>query len=183
MQNGRPEIFSKYIGETERIIRQIFRAARRIAPCVLVMDDLEFIGGRREPNAAGDEQQTLHDRVLTTILNEMDGIDTVNGDDEADQQVFVLGCCIDLSNIDEALARPGRLGKQIYVGLPSDADRYEIVRVCLKKYCSHELQQEFMIKQPELVRYIVGITKGRTGADIELLFKYVLPLELWQFNY
>jgi SpoVK/Ycf46/Vps4 family AAA+-type ATPase len=137
---------------------------------------LEYIGAKRDPTLSdghgGDEQQILQDRVLSTLLNEMDGVDTLTMNAVGSDQVFVLGCCSDPAIIDEALIRAGRLGKRIYIPPPSAKDRQEIIDLCLRKHCSPEQCQLFEA-QSLLKQVMVELTEGQTGADIDLLIRYV----------
>jgi ATP-dependent 26S proteasome regulatory subunit len=94
-------LFSKYLGDSEQRLRNLFQAARKKSPCILVFENIEAIGSKRD---LGSESTKVSDRMLTTLLNEMDGIES-----KAESRVFVIGTCRDKSNVDEALIRPGRL--------------------------------------------------------------------------
>ncbi|KAJ2292774.1 hypothetical protein IW139_004442, partial [Coemansia sp. RSA 353] len=94
------ELFSKYLGETEARLRQLFEAARAAAPCIVFMDEVDSIAAKREWASVESGGPAL--RVLSTLLNEMDGVHDTRG-------VVVIGCTNQLDKIDDAIARPGKL--------------------------------------------------------------------------
>lgn len=118
-----PELFSKYFGETERSIRNVFSRARELEPCVLVIDEIDSIGTSR---TISDTDSGVSNRAITQILTEMDGI-------EEKKQIFVIGCTTDKDSLDTALIRPGRLDRHIYIGKPNENDRLEILKVLSRK--------------------------------------------------
>lgn len=135
-----PELFSKYYGETEKTIRDIFARARELEPCVLLIDEIDSIGTSR---SLSDSDSGVSNRALTQILTEMDGI-------EEKKQVFVIGCTTDKDSLDSALIRPGRLDRHIYVGLPNENDRLEILKVLAKKMVDlRDLNLEELAKKSE----------------------------------
>jgi transitional endoplasmic reticulum ATPase len=113
-----PELFSKYYGETEKIIRQIFSKARELEPCVLVFDEIDSIGSSR---GNSDTDSGTSSRVLTQLLTEMDGI-------QERKQIILIGCTNQIDSIDEALLRPGRLDQLIFIDYPDKNDRKEILK-------------------------------------------------------
>ncbi|KAI8374157.1 P-loop containing nucleoside triphosphate hydrolase protein [Radiomyces spectabilis] len=149
-----PEVFSKYLGETERKIRQLFGTAKRIAPCIVFMDEMDAIGSRRGWDT-GDSGGGVNERVLSTLLNEMDGV-------EGRQGVVVIGCTNRPDHIDDAVLRPGRLDQLLYVGLPSLEDRRDIINALTKTVIvSHDVDKEYLAQNTEYC----------TGADLENLFR------------
>lgn len=111
---------SKFFGQTEARIRDAFRAARRSSPCLLFLDDFTSLAHRRGSADAEEGGSGLQNRVLSTLLNELDGV--LSGGSDADSDcVFVLAACRDLSQLDEALLRPGRLHEHIHLPQPSPA--------------------------------------------------------------
>ncbi|KAF9973137.1 spermatogenesis associated protein 5, partial [Modicella reniformis] len=112
-----PEIFSKYLGETEATLRRLFVMARQIAPCILFFDEMDSIGSKRGWGGDADSHGSngVSERVLSTLLNEMDGVEERAG-------VFVIGCTNQPGAMDDALLRPGRLDQLIYVGYPTFQD-------------------------------------------------------------
>ena len=117
------EVFSKYLGESERIVREIFSRARRSAPCIIFLDEIDAIASKRSPEDEGTDVST---RVLATLLNEMDGI----GGQKS--RVLVLAATSREHELDAALLRPGRLGSIVSIGLPTVDDRREVLRACTR---------------------------------------------------
>ncbi|KAI8578936.1 hypothetical protein K450DRAFT_244187 [Umbelopsis ramanniana AG] len=94
-----PEIFSKYLGETEATIRNLFATAKRVNPCIVFIDEMDSIACKRGWDA-GEGGNSVNERLLSTLLNEMDGV-------EGRQGVFVIGCTNRPDQIDDAILRPG----------------------------------------------------------------------------
>ncbi|CRH04010.1 AAA family ATPase, putative [Plasmodium relictum] len=117
-----PEIFSKYVGESEKTIRNIFKKARENNPCVIFFDEIDSIAMNRNIN-----QNFVSNRVLCQLLNEIDGI--CNRID-----VIILAATNRPDLIDSALLRPGRFDRIIYVPLPNYSSRFSILKKTLKFY-------------------------------------------------
>lgn len=117
-----PELFSKWVGESEKSIREIFRKARQNSPCIIFFDEIDAIGVNRESTSNTSDVST---RVLSQMLNEMDGITT-------NKQVIVIGATNRPDLLDSALLRPGRLDRIIYIGLPDSKARKKILNIYLK---------------------------------------------------
>ncbi|GAW83089.1 AAA family ATPase [Plasmodium gonderi] len=117
-----PEIFSKYVGESEKTIRNIFKKARENNPCVIFFDEIDSIAVNRNLN-----QNFVSNRVLCQLLNEIDGI--YNRVD-----VIILAATNRPDLIDPALLRPGRFDRIIYVPLPNYKSRFSILKKTLKFY-------------------------------------------------
>ena len=116
-----PEIFTKWLGETEEGLRQIFRIARQVAPTVIFFDQLDAIAPIRGANAGS----MTTDRVVGQLLAELDGVEQLS-------RVIVLGATNRIDLIDPSVLRPGRFGVHIAVGMPDAADRAEILRIGLR---------------------------------------------------
>ena len=101
-----PELFSKYVGDTEKAIREIFRKARLSSPSIIFFDEIDAMATQR-----GDDDTSVGDRALCQLLNEMDGV-------EARAQVIVVAATNRLDIIDSALLRPGRFDRLVHVPLP-----------------------------------------------------------------
>ena len=115
------EIVSKWVGDSERQVAQIFREAREKAPCVLFFDEIDSIGvGRDSTNSAYDRQ------LVSVLLTEIDG---ASGQNEG---ILVIGATNRKDLVEPALLRPGRMGRHVYVPLPDAKAREEIFRVHLK---------------------------------------------------
>ncbi|CCE88569.1 Piso0_001338 [Millerozyma farinosa CBS 7064] len=144
-----PEILNKYVGESERTIREIFRKARTAAPSIIFFDEIDAISSDRESASTSAAQN-----VLTSLLNEIDGVEELKG-------VIILAATNRPTEIDSALLRPGRLDRHIYVGPPDYEARLDILR---KKCASFDLEEEELSFE-ELARW----TEGCSGAEVSLL--------------
>lgn len=156
-----PDLFSKYLGESEARVRQLFARARGLQPCVVFLDEVDTVGGWR-----GREDGTgVEKRVLGTLLTEMDGIEGGH--------VFVLACARSLDIIDPALLRPGRLDHLIEVGAPTFEDRIEVLRKALEEVpigneiCEVPLSTN--TRREEIITRVAGQTDKMTGADIKAI--------------
>ncbi|CAO3595416.1 unnamed protein product [Absidia cylindrospora] len=110
-----PELLNKYVGESERGVRQVFARARASAPCVIFFDELDALCSRRD-----DQQTDSSARVVNTLLTELDGA-------ENRSQVYVIAATNRPDMIDPAMLRPGRLDKLLYVELPTPGERLDIL--------------------------------------------------------
>jgi ribosome biogenesis ATPase len=117
-----PELLNKYVGESERAIRQVFSRARASSPCVIFFDELDAIC----PKRSNDTDSTSSARLVNTLLTEMDGLDNR-------KQVFVIAATNRPELIDSAMVRPGRLDRMLYVDLPTAAERLDILKTITKK--------------------------------------------------
>jgi transitional endoplasmic reticulum ATPase len=116
-----PEIFTKWLGESEEGVRQVFRIARQVAPTVIFFDQLEAIAPIRGQHSGS----MTTDRVVSQLLAELDGVEQLSG-------VIVLGATNRIDLIDPSILRPGRFGVHIAVGLPDAQARRDILRICLR---------------------------------------------------
>ena len=115
-----PEIFSKWLGESEEGVRQIFRIARQVAPTVIFFDQLDSI----TPVRGAHEGSMTTERVVNQLLAELDGVEQLSG-------VIVIGATNRIDLVDPSILRPGRFGVHIPVPLPDEADRRAILRIHL----------------------------------------------------
>ncbi|NXL83810.1 SPAT5 protein, partial [Alectura lathami] len=114
-----PELMNKYVGESERAVREIFRKARMVSPSILFFDEIDALAVERgNSSGAGN----VADRVLAQLLTEMDGIEQL-------KDVTILAATNRPDMIDKALLRPGRIDRIIYVPLPDAATREEIFKI------------------------------------------------------
>ncbi|EDW76433.1 uncharacterized protein Dwil_GK14665 [Drosophila willistoni] len=144
-----PELFSMWVGESERAVREVFRKARQVAPAIVFFDEIDAIGGER---AEGDSSgSSVKERVLTQLLTEMDGVDSL-------QNVTIVAATNRPDLIDKALMRPGRIDRIIYVGLPQAEARNEILRIKLR---SMPLAQDVDIAK------LTELTDGYSGAELQ----------------
>ncbi len=148
-----PEIFTKWLGETEEGLRQIFRIARQVAPTVIFFDQLDAIAPIRGVNVGS----MTTDRVVGQLLAELDGVEQLS-------RVIVLGATNRIDLIDPSVLRPGRFGVHIAVGLPDAPARAEILRLGLR---TPKLEARKEIDA--IVKKIVPMTKGFSGARLRQL--------------
>src|SRR6201999_4161479 len=111
-----PEILNKYIGASEKSVRDLFERAQAAKPCVLFFDEFDSIAPKRGHDSTG-----VTDRVVNQLLTQMDGAEGLSG-------VYVLGATSRPDLIDPALLRPGRLDKSIICDMPGFEDRVDILR-------------------------------------------------------
>lgn len=115
-----PEIISKYVGESEKGVREVFKKARRASPCILFFDEIDALIPRRGEGSDGGTAN----RVLAQFLAEMDGVEEL-------KDVLVLGATNRLDMLDPAMVRPGRFDQVIEIPAPDEASRAAIFRVHL----------------------------------------------------
>jgi len=113
-----PELFSKWVGESERAVREVFRKARQVKPSIVFFDEIDAIGGAR----GGGGGSKVGDRVLAQLLTEMDGVEGLVG-------VTVVAATNRPDMMDQALLRPGRLDRVVYVPLPDLETRRKVLNV------------------------------------------------------
>ncbi|TEB15405.1 ATP-dependent zinc metalloprotease FtsH [Pelotomaculum sp. FP] len=116
-----PSLLSKWVGESEKAVREVFRKARQAAPCIIFFDEIDALVSSR-----GMGGGAVAERVLSQLLTEMDGIEEL-------RRVVVLGATNRLDLIDPALLRPGRFDLQLQLGLPDSAARRQILAVHTRK--------------------------------------------------
>ncbi len=144
-----PEILSKWVGESEKAIREIFRRAKQVAPCVIFFDEIDAIASYR-----GYETGTrVTERVLNQLLTEMDGIEELHG-------IVVLAATNRPDLLDPALLRPGRFDKLILVPMPNREERLEIFKVHTRNM---PLSEDVDLSK------LSELTDGYVGADIEAI--------------
>ncbi|KAJ7547451.1 hypothetical protein O6H91_08G086500 [Diphasiastrum complanatum] len=143
-----PELFSKWVGESEKAVRSLFARARAAAPSVVFFDEIDGLAVAR--NDGCGEGLSVGDRVLSQLLVELDGLIPRSS-------VAVIAATNRPDKIDAALLRPGRLDRLLYVGPPSEASRCQIFEIHLRQTpCRSDVQIEQLAAQ----------TGGYTGADI-----------------
>ncbi|XP_027027515.2 ATPase family protein 2 homolog isoform X1 [Tachysurus fulvidraco] len=135
-----PELLSKYVGESERAVREVFRKARSVAPSIVFFDEIDALAVER---SSSSRSTGVADRVLAQLLTEMDGIEQL-------KDVTVLAATNRPDMIDKALMRPGRLDRIVYVPLPDAATRREIFSLQFRKMPVHpSVDLEHLVTQTE----------------------------------
>src|SRR6266487_1626713 len=156
-----PELLSKWVGESERGIREIFRRARQAAPCVVFFDEVDSIAPVR--GMGGDSMVT--ERVVSQLLTELDGIQSLSG-------VVVLAATNRADIIDTALLRPGRFDKILLVPLPDKSARQKILEIHSK--------DKPLGSDVNLAR-IAELTDGFSGADTSSVINTAVSLVLHEY--
>ena len=146
-----PELLSKWVGESEKGVREIFRKARQAAPCVIFFDEIDAIAPRRSGSDGGDSHVTQ--RLVSQMLTEIDGLEDLKG-------VVIIGATNRPDIIDEALLRPGRFDRLLEIPIPDNNTRKQILQIHLKK---KPLDSDVNIDK------LVNLTDSFTGAEIEAL--------------
>mmetsp|Transcript_3972 Transcript_3972/g.5856 ORF Transcript_3972/g.5856 Transcript_3972/m.5856 type:complete len:392 (+) Transcript_3972:138-1313(+) len=141
-------IVDKYIGESARMVRQMFAYARDHEPCIIFIDEIDAIGGKRFSEGTSSDREIQ--RTLMELLNQMDGFDELG-------QVKVIMATNRPDVLDPALLRPGRLDRKIEIPLPNDQGRLAILKIHSKK-----------VKKDDEIDFdaIVKLSDGMNGADL-----------------
>lgn len=142
-----PELLSKWVGESEKGVREIFRKARQAAPCIIFLDEVDALVPRR---SSGDSGSHVTENVVSQILTEIDGLEELHN-------VLIVGATNRLDIVDEALLRPGRFDRIIEVPNPDSKGREQIFKIHSKK---KPLSSDVDITK------IVELTNGFSGAEI-----------------
>jgi transitional endoplasmic reticulum ATPase len=145
-----PEVFSKWVGESEKAIREVFRKARMAAPAVIFFDEIDSLSPRR---GLGFSDSGVTERVISQLLTEMDGLITL-------EDIVVIAATNRPDMVDPAVLRPGRFDRLIYTPEPDEKSRLQIFKIYTKGMP--------MAKDVNLVQ-LAAVTKNYTGADIEAL--------------
>lgn len=150
------EIFSMYLGEAERYLRGLFAAARLSPPSVIFLDEIDtLVGSRGSASGAGASGDVSQERLLSTLLNEMDGVGGLEG-------VLVVAATNRIDMIDAALLRPGRFDSIVHVPLPSEEDRLSILQVVTRGV---PLESDVSLEDLALE------TEGFSGAELAALVR------------
>jgi transitional endoplasmic reticulum ATPase len=143
-----PELLSKYVGESERAVREVFRKAKQAAPCIVFFDEIDALVPVR---SAGGSESRVAERVISQFLTELDGVEEL-------RDVLVLGATNRPDMLDPALRRPGRFDLQLVVPRPDRAGRREIFQIGLRgKPVAEDVEVDDLAAE----------TEGYTGADIQ----------------
>jgi transitional endoplasmic reticulum ATPase len=157
-----PELLSKWVGESEKGVREVFRKARQAAPCIIFFDEIDAIAPRR----GGDFGDThVTERLISQLLTELDGLEILTN-------VIVIGATNRPDIIDPALLRPGRFDRLLYVPPPDRDSRIQILKIHTRK---KPLADDVNIEQ------LADHTEGYTGADIASLSSAAVMLALREY--
>ncbi|KAL1914906.1 uncharacterized protein VTP21DRAFT_7822 [Calcarisporiella thermophila] len=148
------QLYSPYVGDSEKTIRETFQKARASAPAIIFFDEVDSIVGKRDFNSEGSVgRDSVRERVLSTLLNEMDGVEIASS-------LLVMGATNRLDMIDDALLRPGRFDRLIYVPLPDTIARLQILRIHTRNV---------PLKADVDLKVIADKTQNFSGADLRNL--------------
>jgi transitional endoplasmic reticulum ATPase len=143
-----PEVFSKWVGESEKAIREVFRKARMAAPTVIFLDEMDSLTPRR---GSGFSDSGVSERVISQLLTEMDGIVTL-------EDIVVIAATNRPDMVDPAVLRPGRFDRLIYVPEPDEKSRLQIFKIYTK---------DMPLTKDVDVNQLATMTRYYSGADIE----------------
>jgi transitional endoplasmic reticulum ATPase len=147
-----PELINKWVGETEKGIRQVFKKARQVSPCIIFFDEFDAIGHER---GSGLDSSGTSEKIVNQLLTELDGIQPLNN-------VVVIAATNRPDLIDPALKRPGRFDKEILVRSPDEKGREEILAVHMRGMPIHKSVS---------IKDIASRTAGFSGADLANLVR------------
>ncbi|MFL6367130.1 MAG: CDC48 family AAA ATPase [Nitrososphaeraceae archaeon] len=163
-----PELISKWVGESEKGIREIFRKARQASPCVIFFDEVDSIAPHRGGRSMGEDGvggATGMERMLSQLLTEMDGIQEMQG-------IVVIAATNRADMIDPALIRPGRFDKIVYVPNPDKKTREKILSIYTK---GKPIGRDIDLKK------IAEKTEGFSGADVSAIVNTAISLVLHEY--
>src|SRR5215469_9740881 len=147
-----PQLYSKWLGESERALREVFKKARRVAPCILFFDTIDAVAPKFTADHMGSD---IYQRILSQLLREIDNLRDVKG-------VLLVAATNRPERVEPALLRSGRFDYILPLSKPGTADRAEILRLCCRRVpLAPDVDLEALAAQME----------GATGADIESLCK------------
>ena len=155
-------IFNKYVGESEKAIREIFKRAKQVAPSIIFIDEIEAIASHR----GKEDGSGVTDRVVNQLLVEMDGLEGLDG-------VVIISATNRIDLIDTALLRAGRLDRHVYVPVPDKDTRKKVFEIHTKNM---PLAKDISIDK------LVGMTENFVGADIEAICREAAIAALRESN-
>ncbi len=156
-----PEFLSKWVGESEKAVRETFRKARTASPCIIFMDEIDSIA----PTRGGGFDSHVTERVISQLLTEMDGLESLNN-------VVVVAATNRPDMIDSALLRPGRFDRLVQVPFPDLDARKAILEIHMEK---KPLAEDVMIDS------LAKKTEGYSGADLSALVNEAVMLAIREF--
>ena len=162
-----PELLSKWVGESERGIREIFRRARQASPCVVFFDEIDSIAPIRGAGA----ETAVTERVVSQLLTELDGMENMHG-------VIVLAATNRADMIDPALLRPGRFDKIIQIPMPDKDSRRQILEITAKSIPAVSDKNELDYVNLDK---IAEITDGMSGADVAAIANTAVSIVIHEY--
>ncbi len=153
-----PELLSKWVGESEKALREIFRKARQVAPAIIFFDEIDSVAGRRGLEIGTKVKESMVNQLLT----EMDGLEQLH-------DIVIIAATNRPDMIDPGLLRPGRFDKMIYTGVPDEKSRLKIIETQVKKV---PLSEDVNIKE------LAKKSEGFSGADLNGLVREAAMIAL-----
>ena len=144
-----PELLSKWVGESERAVREVFRKARQASPALVFFDEVDAI----VPSRASGSDTHVTERVVSQFLTELDGLEEL-------KDVVVIAATNRPDLLDRSILRPGRFDRLIYIPMPEETSREEILKIFFSK---------MPIAEDVSVEWLVNLTDNYSGADLEML--------------
>jgi transitional endoplasmic reticulum ATPase len=157
-----PELLSKWVGESEKGIREIFRKARQASPCIIFFDEIDAIAPIRGAQQ-GDSHVT--ERMISQMLTEIDGLEVL-------KKVVVISATNRPDIVDPALLRPGRFDRHLYVSPPDLESRLQIIKINVQK---------IPLDKKVDIQHLANITEGFTGADIASFIATAVMLAIREY--
>jgi transitional endoplasmic reticulum ATPase len=157
------QVVSKYFGQSDRNLSQIFAEARRAAPCILFFDQIETLVGTR---GASSDDSSSSDRLVTTFLVEMDGLKSKKDL----ETVIVLGTTNKKHLMDPAILRPGRFDLHVNVPLPGNMERFQFIESFMKRTVDEDGNNRYKLSEND-ISYLIEKTTDASFADLDSLFK------------
>jgi len=157
-----PELMSKFVGESEKGVRETFKRAKQTAPCIIFFDEIDALAPRR---GSGIADSHVSERVISQLLTEMDGLEELRG-------VVVLAATNRMDLIDPALLRAGRFDQLLYVPPPDEEARLAIFKIHTRK---NPLAKDVSLQK------LVAETEGCMGSDIEAICREATMLAIRNF--
>lgn len=157
-----PELLSKFVGESEKGVRETFRKAKQAAPCIVFFDEIDAIAPKR---GSGIGDSHVSERVVSQLLTEIDGLEELKG-------IVVLAATNRIDLIDSALLRPGRFDKLLQIQVPDDDAKLSIFKIHTKR---NPIGKDVDFKE------LVLQAKGFVGADIESVCRDATMLAIREY--
>ncbi len=153
-----PQLISRWMGESEKAIREIFKKARQVAPCIIFFDELDALA----PIRTVDTGSKAMERIVNQLLVEIDGLEIL-------KSVVVVAATNRPDMIDPALIRSGRFDRAVFIGPPSETGREEILKIHTKN---------IPVSEDVIINEIAHNTKGYVGADLEAICREAVMIAM-----